>query len=34
MLQNREVPPDWFMRKDIVELILKEMDAGSEVFVS
>jgi ATP sulfurylase len=34
MLQNREIPPDWYMRKDIAELIIQHIEDGSEVFVS
>ncbi len=33
MLKSGECPPDWFMRKDISKLILKDIRAGREVFM-
>lgn len=33
MLASRESPPDWFMRKDISNLVSDELEKGSEVFV-
>lgn len=33
MLKAREAPPDWFMREDISNIILDEIDNGKEVFV-
>ncbi len=33
MLKHSKPPPDWFMRKEISKLVLKEMASGNEVFV-
>ena len=33
MLQSGQLPPEWFMRREVAELILEEIEAGHEVFV-
>ena len=34
LFRRGETPPDWFMRKDVAQLILDAMKEGREVFVS
>jgi len=33
IFKSKQLPPEWFMRKDISELVLSEIKKGSEVFV-
>ncbi len=32
MLMDKNLPPEWFMRKDLSELIINQIDAGKEIF--
>ena len=33
MLKAKKLPPDWFIRKDIANLVLDEIEKGEEVFI-
>jgi len=34
MLKKKKIPPTWFMREDISNLIIKEINKGEDVFVT
>jgi pyruvate kinase len=33
MLKAKKLPPDWFIRKDIADLVLDEIEKGKEIFI-